>query len=68
MLLSPFQVCVHVIKAVIFSQVNQHSCGTATISGPTEAAVADPSAWRALPLLPETKKSVRLAQRTCDQM
>ncbi len=62
MLQSPFQVGVHVIKAVVFSQVNQHSCGAATVSGPTEAAVADPSAWRALPLLPEAIKSVRLAQ------
>lgn len=64
MLQSPFQVGMHIIIAVIFSQVNQHSCGAATVSGPTEAAVADPSAWRALPLLPETMKSVRLAQHT----
>lgn len=36
---------------MIFSQVNQHSSSTAAISGPTEAAVTDPSAWWALPLL-----------------
>lgn len=35
---------------MIFSQVHQHSRSTATFSGPTEAAVADPSARRALPL------------------
>lgn len=34
-----------------FRQVNQHSCSAAAISGPTEAAVTDPSARRALPLL-----------------
>lgn len=44
------QVSVHIIIAMIFSQVNQHSCSTATVSGPTEAAVTDPSAWRTLPL------------------
>lgn len=61
MVQSPFQVGVNIIKAVIFSQINQHSCSTATISGPTEAAVTDPSAWWALPLLPQTMrmKSVR---------
>lgn len=40
----------HIIIAVIFSEVHQHSCGTATISGSAEAAVADPSAGWALPL------------------
>lgn len=50
LLFQAFQVGVHIIEAMIFSQVNQHSCGTATVSGPTEAAVADPSAWRTLPL------------------
>lgn len=39
-----------VVVAVIFSQVDQHSCGTAALSSSAEAAVADPSAWRALPL------------------
>lgn len=48
---SPFQVGVHIIVAMKFSQVNQHSCSAATVSGPTEAAVTDASAWRTLPLL-----------------
>lgn len=52
MLQSPFQIGVHIVKAMIFSQVNQHSRSTATVSGPTEAAVTDPSARRAQPLLP----------------
>jgi len=68
MLQSPFQVGVHIVKSLVFCQVHQHSCGTATISGPTEAAVTDPSAWRAQPLLPRTttRKSVRPAQHTHD--
>ena len=41
---------------MIFGQVNQHSRSTAAVSGPTEAAVTDPSAWRALPLLPGTNE------------
>lgn len=51
MLHSPVQISMHVIIAIIFSQVNQNPCSTAAISGPTEAAVTDPSAWWALPLL-----------------
>ncbi len=65
-LLSPLQVGVHVIKSMIFSQIHQHSCSTAAVSGPTEAAVTDPSAWRALPLLTKTMRNkIRLAQHTC---
>lgn len=52
----------HVIEAVIFRQVNQHPCGTSTFSGTTEAAVADPSARRALPLLSVRLKLVTLIQ------
>lgn len=51
---SPFQVGVHVIESMVLRQVHQHSRGTAAVSGPTEAAVADPSARRTQPLLPET--------------
>lgn len=43
----------HIIIAMIFSQVDQHARSTAAISGPTEAAVADPSTRRAIPLLTE---------------
>lgn len=50
---SPVQVGVHIVIAMIFGQVNQHSRGTAAVSGPTEAAVTDASARRALPLLTE---------------
>lgn len=67
MLLSPSQVGMHIIKAVIFSQVNQHSCSTATVSGSTEAAVADPSAWRALPLLIMREQSSQV-RHTLKQM
>lgn len=52
----------YIVEAVIFSQVNQHPCGTATFSGTTEAAVTDPSARRALPLLPMRLKLVTLIQ------
>lgn len=45
-----FQVGVHIVKAVVFGQVHQHSRRTAAFSGPAEAAVTDPSAWWALPL------------------
>lgn len=58
MLCLPFQVGVHIIKAVVFSQVNQDPRGTATLTGSTEAAVADPSAGRAQPLLHTRTKSV----------
>lgn len=56
-LLLPFQVGVHIIKAMIFSQINQHSRSTASVSGPTEAAVTDPSAWRTLPLLTTDRRN-----------
>lgn len=52
MLHSPVQIGVHVIVTMVFSQVNQNPCGTAAITCPAEAAVAYPSAWWALPLLP----------------
>lgn len=41
----------HVVKAVVFGQINQHSRGTAAFSCTTEAAVTDPSAWGAHPVL-----------------
>lgn len=53
---SPFQVGVHIVKAVVFGQVHQHSRRAAAFSGPAEAAVTDPSAWWALPLLPRTMR------------
>lgn len=48
--LQAFQVGMDIVIAVIFRQVDQHSCGTAPLSGSAKAAVADPSAWRAEPL------------------
>lgn len=51
MLRLPFEVGMYIIKAMIFRQVNQHSSSTAAFSCATEAAVADPSARRALPVL-----------------
>lgn len=56
MLQWPFQVGVHIVIAVVFRQVNQHPRSTAAFSGTAEAAVADPSAWRTLPLLPGAKR------------
>lgn len=50
LLLQVLQVGVHIIVAMIFSQIHQHSCSTSTISRPTEAAVTDPSAWWTVPL------------------
>ena len=47
----PLQVGVGVVEAVELGQVHQHAGGTAAIPRPAEAAVADPSAGRALPLL-----------------
>lgn len=44
-----------VVVAVVFSQVDQDSSGTTTLSGSTEAAVTDPSARRTLPLLQEIR-------------
>lgn len=44
-----------VVIAVVFSQVDQDSSGTTTLSGSTEAAVTDPSARRTLPLLQEIR-------------
>lgn len=53
---SLFQVGVHVIVAVVLSQVDQNSCGAAARSGPTEAAVTDAPARRAPPLLWEVRR------------
>lgn len=54
-----------VVVAVVFSQVDQDSSGTTTLSGSTEAAVTDPSACRTLPLLQHTKaSSTKAAQQS----
>lgn len=50
LLFQAFQVGVHIIIAMVLCKVDQHSCGTAAFSGPTEAAITDPSARRAPPL------------------
>lgn len=41
----------HIVITVIFGQVNQDSRSAAAVSGPAEAAVADPPARWAPPLL-----------------
>lgn len=67
-LYSLVQVGVHVIIAVKFSQVNQYSRSTAAIPGPTEAAVADPSARWAQPLLNRDAEISQTRPTTHDQM
>lgn len=47
----PVQVSMDIIEAMVFSQVHKHTCSTAPLSGPAEAAVTNASAWRTLPLL-----------------
>lgn len=47
----PFQISMHISKAVEFGQVHQDPCRTPPISLPAETAVANAPAWRAVPIL-----------------
>lgn len=50
---SPLQVFLNVIVAVELGQVDEDPCGTAAVPLPAVAAVADPAAGRAHPVLEE---------------
>lgn len=41
----------NIIMAMVFGQVDKHTCGTAPLSSPAEAAVTNASAWGTLPFL-----------------
>lgn len=56
------QVGVHIVITMIFGQVNQDPRSAAAIPGPAEAAVADPPARRAAPLLAENIRRVAFHQ------
>lgn len=47
-----------IVIAMAFGQVDKHTCSTAPLSGPAEAAVTNASAWGALPLLGKKNPSL----------
>lgn len=51
----PVQVSMDIVIAMVFGQVDKHTCSTAPLSGPAETAVTNASAWGALPFLGKKK-------------
>lgn len=52
----PVQISMDIVIAMVFGQVDKHTCSTAPFSSPAEAAVTNTSAWGALPFLFKKKK------------